>query len=73
MKREKNLPDPKTCSEAAKRLREQTGVTYERERNLREIAFIIGSFGDTPVPQALLDHWDWSKIGDPLKIGEGPE
>ena len=60
------VKNPATCSEAARRLREeayQASTPFSQRSQLVEAAFILDAFGSIPVPQPILDRWEWSKIG----------
>lgn len=63
----KNLPNPATCTEAARRFTEASNggaVSYADRSRMRELALVIGAFGDAPVPAPIIERWDWSQIGD---------
>jgi hypothetical protein len=63
------LPLPKTCTEAADRIASQYSGMYTASAHVMlEVAFTLKAFGETPVPQPILDRWEWSRIGDPESV-----
>lgn len=56
-------PEPTTCAEAADRLASKYEGHYDAHaRHVRDIAFILKAFGETPVPKPILDRYEWSGI-----------
>lgn len=53
---------PKTCSEAAERLRRWAYESFDPQSYCRYVgaADVLEAFGDQPIPQALLNNWDFA-------------
>ncbi len=53
-------PNPTTCSEAAARFREWAEYAKDAH-SLEARGEILESFGDAPVPAAILQSWDFTR------------
>jgi hypothetical protein len=56
-------PLPQTCLEAASRFREwaEQSNTRQSQVRLEGQAEILEAFGDAPVPQTLINDWDFER------------
>lgn len=56
-------PEPKTCTEAADRFREWHNAAWDRDNRARfkAVADTLAMFGAAPVPQKMLDTYDFSR------------
>lgn len=58
-----NKLPPATCGEAADRIKFKFEGDYGIHAHLmKEVAATLVAFGDTPVPEVILDRYDWERL-----------